>query len=410
MSRSRSRRGIPPAAVWRDRPAVRKPVRDGFPRRAGFPRQRGGTARKPAAECRRRRLRGRNLHHGDGRGGRIGHGRYREHCRRGLVQGPTPAGQTCRIDLEGQSISLGTLRDPFICGIYDADGNKLSGTSNNYGGRDQNDQVSFAPETGGTYYIAAVSPIQNGVGTYRLSVTEIDTFATGRRSAKTSRSETSTTHRREISLPMKRRNGLRSNSRRTHATGSKWKAWTLPFSAERSPDLKLLASMTSAATKSTTLSVFAVTNSQYSTSNRRPKAPAMVGHRYRLAVNLDVLALVALGEVCHGRDGRRLGRHRRLSLHDSGDDRRGILAGQLGRELGIRAERHALRPPQGAGLGDEDLLAGRVDANAESGKIAIPEDGVLAVDGEALQEPFGKSAILGLRHGAVLLRQGSGGG
>ena len=138
------------------------------------------------------------------------------------------------------------------------------------------------------------------------------------------------------------------------------------------------------------------------------KHEPVVRHRCRLAVHLDILALVALGEVGNGRDGRRLGRDRRLPLLDSGDDRRGVLARLLGGELAMRAEGHALRAAEGAGLDDEDLLARGVDADAETGKITVPEDGVLAVDAEAVHDAFRESAILGLRHVAVLLRRGFG--
>ena len=97
------------------------------------------------------------------------------------------------------------------------------------------------------------------------------------------------------------------------------------------------------------------------------KHEPVVRHRCRLAVHLNILALVALGEVGDGRNGRRLRRDRWLTLLDSRDDCRGVLAGALGRELGIRAEGHALRAAEGAGLDDEHFLAARVDADAETG-------------------------------------------
>ena len=101
------------------------------------------------------------------------------------------AGRTYRIDLEGASTSSGTLPDPLISGIYDAKGQKVPGTStNNDGGEGRNARLLFAPDTGGTYYIAAssmiqTSIIQNATGTYRLSVTEAEDFSTIRSSAKT---------------------------------------------------------------------------------------------------------------------------------------------------------------------------------------------------------------------------------
>ena len=56
------------------------------------------------------------------------------------------------------------------------------------------------------------------------------------------------------------------------------------------------------------------------------------------------------------------------------------------------AERRPFRATEGAGLDDEHFLAGGVDPDAESGKITIPEDGVLAVYGQAFKDPFGESS------------------
>ena len=101
-------------------------------------------------------------------------------------------GRTYRIDLEGASPvdgepdGHGTLPDPFIRGIYDAKGQKVPGAStNNDGGEGRNARLLFAPDTGGTYYIAASSILQNDTGTYRLSVTEAEDFSTIKSSAKT---------------------------------------------------------------------------------------------------------------------------------------------------------------------------------------------------------------------------------
>ena len=76
------------------------------------------------------------------------------------------AGRTYRIDLEGASTSSGTLPDPLIRGIYDAKGQKVPGTStntNNDGGEGRNARLLFAPDTGGTYYIAASSMIHSSI-------------------------------------------------------------------------------------------------------------------------------------------------------------------------------------------------------------------------------------------------------
>ena len=66
------------------------------------------------------------------------------------------------------------------------------------------------------------------------------------------------------------------------------------------------------------------------------------------------------------------------------------------------AEGHALRTADGAGLDDEDLLAGGVDPDAEAEQVAVPEDGVLATDGETVDDALGEGVILALRHNVVL--------
>ena len=105
------------------------------------------------------------------------------------------AGKTYRIDLEGAPSGHGTLRDLRIRGVYDADGDKAPGTFATFDSaraRGQDDELLFTPESGGTYYIAAASLIQVRIGTYRLSVTEIDTSEADRAEFK-SRSVGATT-------------------------------------------------------------------------------------------------------------------------------------------------------------------------------------------------------------------------
>ena len=93
------------------------------------------------------------------------------------------AGRIYRIDLEGQETNAGTLPEPLIRGIYDDRSRKVPGTfDHSHDGRGHNDQLVFAPTGDGTYYIEAASATQFVVGsakefslgTYRLSVTEID--------------------------------------------------------------------------------------------------------------------------------------------------------------------------------------------------------------------------------------------
>ncbi len=81
------------------------------------------------------------------------------------------AGRTYRIDLEGSPTGDGTLSDPYLRGVYDADGNLVPGTLDDDGGQSLNSRVAFTPDEAGTYYIAA-GAYGSGSGTYTLSVTE----------------------------------------------------------------------------------------------------------------------------------------------------------------------------------------------------------------------------------------------
>ena len=81
------------------------------------------------------------------------------------------AGPRYRIDLEGNPIGDGTLRDPYLHGIYDSNGQLLSGTTNDNGDTSQNARVYFEAPTDGTYYVAA-GPRSTNTGTYTLSVVE----------------------------------------------------------------------------------------------------------------------------------------------------------------------------------------------------------------------------------------------
>ena len=79
------------------------------------------------------------------------------------------AGHRYQIDLEGVPTNKGTLRDPYLRGIYDSHGNLLSGTANDDGGVSHNSRVSFTPSSTGTYYISA-GAYGNYTGSYTLSV------------------------------------------------------------------------------------------------------------------------------------------------------------------------------------------------------------------------------------------------
>ena len=75
------------------------------------------------------------------------------------------------VDLEGQATGRGSLRDPLLLGVYDADGNYIENTRNDDGGEGNNARVTFSATVTGTYYIA-VGAFGNHEGTYTLSVSE----------------------------------------------------------------------------------------------------------------------------------------------------------------------------------------------------------------------------------------------
>ena len=87
------------------------------------------------------------------------------------------AGRIYVIDLKGSSTNFGTLSDPYLRGIYDADSNRIANTTDDDGGDNGNSRVVFRPTESGAYYIVAGAD-SAGLGTYQLAVTEIqDDFA-----------------------------------------------------------------------------------------------------------------------------------------------------------------------------------------------------------------------------------------
>ena len=82
------------------------------------------------------------------------------------------AGREYLIDLEGWRTDGGSLEDPVLLGIYDADGTLIDGAGDDDGGEGLNSRVSFeAPETG-TYYIAA-DAYEDYTGSYTLEVMDV---------------------------------------------------------------------------------------------------------------------------------------------------------------------------------------------------------------------------------------------
>ena len=83
------------------------------------------------------------------------------------------AGKTYRFDLEGESTDKGTLGDPYLRGIHDANGALIDGTTDDDGGRYNSSQVYFTAATSGIYYVAASEHFGERTGTYALTVTEL---------------------------------------------------------------------------------------------------------------------------------------------------------------------------------------------------------------------------------------------
>ena len=84
------------------------------------------------------------------------------------------AGKTYRFDMMGSSTSDGTLYDPEIVGVYDADSTWMPGTFDDNGGYNLNSRVYFTPDTGGTYYVKTEPSWHIYEGRYTFSVNEVD--------------------------------------------------------------------------------------------------------------------------------------------------------------------------------------------------------------------------------------------
>ena len=82
------------------------------------------------------------------------------------------AGATYTVDLRGKWKGDGTLVDPYLRGIHDADGNLIADTTNDDGGLVLNSRVTFTATESGTHYIAAGAH-GSRQGTYTLEVAEV---------------------------------------------------------------------------------------------------------------------------------------------------------------------------------------------------------------------------------------------
>ena len=89
------------------------------------------------------------------------------------------AGETYKFELLGARGEGGTLGQPYIHGIHDADGRLMAGTTDYSSGPYANSEVHFTPSESGTYYVSAGMfwlQALNGTGTYTLQVS-IDDFS-----------------------------------------------------------------------------------------------------------------------------------------------------------------------------------------------------------------------------------------
>ena len=80
-----------------------------------------------------------------------------------------------QILVEGRSSNGGTLSDPLLVGIYDADGDRIDGTRDDDGGRGTNSRLEFRPTAAGRYYIAVQGRGEAPTGTYRVSALDVST-------------------------------------------------------------------------------------------------------------------------------------------------------------------------------------------------------------------------------------------
>ena len=107
----------------------------------------------------------------------------------------------------------------------------------------------------------------------------------------------------------------------------------------------------------------------------------------RIAVLCDVGAHVALGEVGDGGAGLGQEGARFLAPLDAVDDLGCALACLCGGDLAVGAEGDAAWRATRPALDDVDLAARGVDAHAEAGQLAVPDDDIARGDRERIHRP-----------------------
>ena len=133
-------------------------------------------------------------------------------------------GATYEIYLEGSPTGDGTLRDPYLRGVYDRNGNRIAGTTDDDGGVDLNSEVEFTAQYSGDHYVAAGGHL-GSKGTYTLTVLEgavsvpdPDDYTAGR--GTNGAVEVGGSATGEIETTGATATGSRSSSMRTRPTGS----------------------------------------------------------------------------------------------------------------------------------------------------------------------------------------------
>ena len=85
------------------------------------------------------------------------------------------AGTSYRLDLAGASSGGGTLADPHLFGLYDANGGYVGGLNVSGDGGEGRDAVGVVtPEGSGRYFVEVEGGYPYGTGSYTLSLAEYD--------------------------------------------------------------------------------------------------------------------------------------------------------------------------------------------------------------------------------------------
>ena len=92
-----------------------------------------------------------------------------------------------------------------------------------------------------------------------------------------------------------------------------------------------------------------------------------------------------------------------LAPLDAVDDLCRLAPALLDRLALARAQGHALEAGRSPRLDDIGLAAGGVDPHTEAGQVAVPEDGILAVDRQSVDDALAQSECASPRHSLARL-------